>query len=98
VGEEGIGSNPLIGSHLLGAVVDQLGAANETFVYGPVSKGVGTLRVQALDGMVLDASVREGPPDTSMNFYVLVMPGSADVSSVLALDLAGNTLEELPVL
>ena len=54
--------------------------------------------VQALDGMVLDASVREGPPDTSMNFYVLVMPGSADVSSVLALDLAGNTLEELPVL
>jgi hypothetical protein len=68
-----------------------------TFVYGPVVKRVAEVSISFSDGTTIRTSPIEGSPEFEVDFYVVGVRGTAQVTAVRALDRGGDILETVVI-
>jgi hypothetical protein len=66
-------------------------------VYGPVVKRVAEVSISFSDGTTIRTSPIEGSPGFEVNFYVVGVRGTAQVTAVQALDRGGDMLETVVI-
>jgi hypothetical protein len=73
--------------------------AVSTFVFGPTADGVARVEAELANGDILSAETIAAPLELklSLRFYVIELPPTVEVRSLLARDVAGTILERFPI-